>query len=380
MGKQKENIKGKEPVKMRFKKLSNGKQSIYLDCYADGKRQYEYLNLYLLPEDSASNIKKNKATMKEANATLKLRINSFMEDKSVKQNKTHNIDITLGEWMQKFYEIQKRNGIHDLLTISNATKVIHSFDDSILLKKVDKDYCLRFIDYLRNDYKSSHGKKLVPKTCSTYLGQLRTALNTAVRENIIPKNPYMLIDQIDKIKVPESKREYLTIDEVKKIMETPCYRDDLKHAYLFSCFCGLRISDIENLKWSDINLDGEQWRVTVTMQKTSTPIYLPLSKQAMKWLPERGETSGNELVFGDLPNRGRIGVHLAKWAKDAGITKSMSYHTSRHTFATMMLTLGADLYTVSKLLGHHGVRQTQIYAKIIDQKKDDAIHLADRAF
>jgi integrase len=116
------------------------------------------------------------------------------------------------------------------------------------------------------------------------------------------------------------------------------------------------------------------------MKKTTTPIYLPLSKQAMKWLPERGDASGNELVFGDLPNRGRIGVHLGKWAKDAGITKSMSYHTSRHTFATMMLTLGVDLYTVSKLLGHTKVETTQIYAKIINKKKDDAVSLIDDAF
>ena len=163
-------------------------------------------------------------------------------------------------------------------------------------------------------------------------------------------------------------------------METPCYRDDLKHAYLFSYFCGLRISDIENLKWSDINLDGEQWCVAVTIKKTTTPIYLPLSKQAMKRLPERGDASGNELVFGDLPNRGRIGAHLGKWAKDAGITKSMSYHTSRHSFATMLLTLCADLYTTSKLLGHANVKTTTIYAKIVNKKKDDAVNLVDSVF
>ena len=65
---------------------------------------------------------------------------------------------------------------------------------------------------------------------------------------------------------------------------------------------------------------------------------------------------------------------------DAGVTKHISFHTSRHSFATMMLTLGADLYTTSKLLGHSNVKTTQIYANIVDSKKVAAVHLLDKAF
>lgn len=71
---------------------------------------------------------------------------------------------------------------------------------------------------------------------------------------------------------------------------------------------------------------------------------------------------------------------LKVWAKDAGVTKHISFHTSRHSFATMMLTLGADLYTTSKLLGHSNVKTTQIYAKIVDSKKVEAVNLLDKAF
>ena len=75
-----------------------------------------------------------------------------------------------------------------------------------------------------------------------------------------------------------------------------------------------------------------------------------------------------------------INVCLKPWAVKAGITKHFTFHTARHTFATMMLTLGADLYTVSKLLGHTSVKMTQVYAKIVNKKKDDAVNLTNGLF
>lgn len=113
--------------------------------------------------------------------------------------------------------------------------------------------------------------------------------------------------------------------------------------------------------------------------KTKDPIYLPLSQQAMKWLPERGDAKDEDKVF-DLPSESRICIILDKWAKAAGITKHVTYHVSRHSFATMMLTLDVDIYTTSKLLGHKNIATTQIYAKIIDQKKDEAVNRVNDIF
>ncbi len=159
-----------------------------------------------------------------------------------------------------------------------------------------------------------------------------------------------------------------------------CPREDVKRAYLFACYCGLRLSDIYALRWRDLSKDGEQWRASVAMKKTNTPIFLPLSSQAMKWLPERGDAPDDGKVFAGLIAEPNINRVLAKWTKAAGITKKITYHTSRHTFATMMLTLGADLYTTSKLLGHSNVKTTQIYAKIVDSKKVEAVNLVDKVF
>ena len=177
--------------------------------------------------------------------------------------------------------------------------------------------------------------------------------------------------------MPESVRSYMTIEKVRALIATPVQDGRVKNAYLFSCFCGLRISDIVGLKWKNVFVDNGQYRLAVAMQKTKEPIYLPLSNEALKWTPEREDKAADDHVF-SLPSN--INQYLKPWAEAAGITKRFTFHTARHTFATMMLTLGADLYTVSKLLGHTSVRMTQVYAKIINQKKDEAVNLVNGLF
>ena len=148
----------------------------------------------------------------------------------------------------------------------------------------------------------------------------------------------------------------------------------MKQAFLFSCLCGLRVSDIRKLKWSDLQKSGERVRIEIKMQKTKEPLYLPISDEALKWLPQRGEAKDDDFIF-SLTHEGTVNNILQKWAKAAGVTKHISFHVARHTHATMMLTLGADLYTVSKLLVHKNISTTQIYDKIVDKKKEEAISL-----
>ena len=154
-----------------------------------------------------------------------------------------------------------------------------------------------------------------------------------------------------------------------------------KQAFMFSCFTGLRISDIRQLKWEDIeeytDEDGNsRYRMIKRMQKTQRIITYSLSREAVSWLPERT----GELVFDKLVCAPNLNAQIKKWAELCGITKNVSFHTARHTFATMMLTLGADIYTTSKLLGHSRISTTEIYAKIIDKKKDEAVGLIDKFF
>ena len=154
----------------------------------------------------------------------------------------------------------------------------------------------------------------------------------------------------------------------------------MKQAYLFACSCGLRLGDLLAITWKDISHDGERTILATKIHKTKRPRFRPLGKQALRWKPERKEDSkDDDLIFHDL-KANTLNEVLNEWAASAGINKNVTFHTSRHTFATTMLTLGADLYTVSKLLGHTSVRHTQIYARIVNKKKDDAVNLVDDVF
>ena len=191
-----------------------------------------------------------------------------------------------------------------------------------------------------------------------YISQLSIALNAAVRAEWLGENPFMQLSASERVKKPESKRQFLAIEEVKLLIATECRNMTVKQAYLFSCYCGLRLSDMETLRWKDIICNDGRYMIATVQQKTATPIYTPLSQNAVKWLPER----------------------KTQWVEKAGIDKKITYHTSRHTFGTMMMTVGADLYTTCKLMGHADVRTTQIYAKIVDSKKIEAVDMVDRMF
>lgn len=234
------------------------------------------------------------------------------------------------------------------------------------MKDVNKEFLLGFIDFLRNDYRTPQGKPIASYTQRSYFGIFNSALNAAVQADVIPDNPVNRLTPQERIKAPESKREYLSIDEIRTLIATECSHEIVKRAFMFSCYCGLRLSDVYALKWKDLVRDGDIWRVGIVMKKTATPNYLPLSKQATAWMPERGEAADSDNVFARLPKGQYLNDLIKAWEKKAGLSKHVTFHCARHTFATLMLTLDVDLYTTSKLLGHKNIVTTQIYAKIIE--------------
>jgi integrase len=370
----------KEPIRLRTKALSDGSQSLYLDYYIDGKRSYEFLKLYLLPGSSAKIKAQNEATMNAANTIKLQRILEYTNNKAGLKNTSIKAKQRLRDWMETFRKAQEKKGIKDKKLIHNTIHAISQYNIDIAMKDIDRNYCIGLTNFLRNEYRMANGELIKPYTAINYLACLRNALNMAVREDVIPTNPLQQLSVQDKIKAPESKREFLTIEEVQRLEATPCDHELIKSAFLFGCYCGLRISDIRRLKWSDLLKEGDSYRINIIMHKTQAPIYIPLSKKAVNWIPERKDMSEDALLFPGLPEQVSAPQYLTPWMKAAGITKPITFHSSRHSFATMMLTLDVDLYTVSKLLGHTKVETTQIYAKIINKKKDDAVSLIDAAF
>ena len=368
MAKKKQPKKAKEAIKIRFKQLANGNQSIYLDTYKDGKRQYEFLKLYIVPEiDEAARLQ-NQNTLQAATTIKSQRLIDMANDEAGITKASQRSKMLLIDWMRYYSDHKKKTGQSDAFSkqIDKAIRHLVLYKgDKVTMKDVDKAYCLGFIDYL-------NGLQMANVTTAGYFRCLNCALNMAVKEDILPYNPITKISSDQRIKIPESTREYLTVDEVKTLITSDCINEATKRAYLFSCFCGLRYSDIKALTWGDVLLDGEQYRVKIVMVKTQKTLYLPLSKEALRWMPERGNAKDTDKVF-NLPSHCYLNVVLRTWAANSGLSKHVTFHTARHTFATLELTAGAELYTVSKLLGHTQVKTTQIYAKIIDKKKDEAV-------
>lgn len=376
MARVKKLTKIKEPIRLRMKALSDGSKSLYLDIYRDGKRTYEYLKMYIIPETDNNARRQNQVTMTAANAIKSKRIIELTNGEAGIETKEK---VFLLDWMDTYKKNQEKHEKKDGNQIKVATRILKTYaGERKTLDQIDRKFCLDFIDYLFTEYRPK-GKRLSNFTLRNYYRVLNSALNAAVRAKLIVANPLNELERSEKIRLPESKRSYMSIEEVRALIATPMKNETVKSAYLFSCFCGLRVSDIVGLKWKDVFVDRGQYRLAVSMQKTKDPIYLPLSPEALKWMPERGDKTAEDRVF-DLPSPTTMNMLIKPWAKEAGIDKRFTFHTARHTFATMMLTLGADLYTTSKLLGHADVKMTQVYAKIINQKKDDAVNLVNGLF
>ena len=379
----------KEPIKLRFKQLKDGNQSIYLDCYVNGIREYKFLNLYLRPDTSRENKMWNKEQLRLANAIKAQYIIDIQNGEFgfKDRNRTRKLSfLTYCEDMAAEYEANGQTSCAVLMR--SAVKRMTAYKGkNITFNHIDKEFLIGIIEYLNSDIrdydKESKDKKRKPKPLSevykeAMFARIMVALNKAERDGIIVKNPGKDIDRKLKPHAEQKSRCYLTLDEIQKIIDTEYKPDnDIKPAFLFCCFSGLRYSDVQKLTWGEITVSPEGYaQIETNMQKTGKDITIPLSDNALKWLPERSDQPSASRIFYKLPDQvTNADVRLRTIIKKAGITKHVTFHVARHTFATLTLTYGADLYTVSKLLGHSNIRTTQIYAKIVDESKRKAVNL-----
>lgn len=379
MARPKKAPKAKEPVRIRFKRLSNGNQSIYLDIYQNGIRQYQFLKLYLIPETGESSRVQNANTLQAASAIKAQKIIELT-------NGTANMKMpprgkmSLRDWLDVWISSVNREEAPKTAALYTCFKkhLLKYAGEVFKMKDINTAFVRGFIEHLATK-PGQHGRKLSPKSQNVYFSLLNVMLNAAVRAGVIAINPVTMIDSYEKPRNPESKRDFLTVDEVKKLIVNSCDYS-IKEAFLFSCFCGLRWSDVKRLKWGNLYIDQGQQYARIEIKKTGKRLLLPLSAEAAKWMPVRGDAKNDDCIFNLMAADSTHALHLSHWAKSAGITKHVTFHVARHTFATMMLTAGADLYTTSKLLGHSNVATTQIYAKIVDSKKVEAVNLVNDIF
>lgn len=366
----------KEPVHLREKPLSSGRSSIYLEINKDGMRRYEFLKLYLTNGKSKADKQADARTWELAEAirakrVVELRnskyglsdldkgktdINAFIHDLSARKNECRKYAyLRVGEFLKDFAKRER-----------------------IEFNHIDKRFVEDFIQYLKR-YKSTkcgrntlkQSKNLSDGSIYDIVSVFSSIMNAATRSGFITINPLKLVDSSLKPKEVESQREFLTLDELKSMIETDADRYT-KTLFLFSCYTGLRYSDIIGLKWEEITGESDNLVIRKRQKKTGGAVDVPLNRMALVLLATRKSTG---LVFKKEKERIVVGYHLNKWTKAAGIKKHISFHCARHTFATLLLTKGADIYTVSKLLGHTKISTTQIYAKVVDESRRKAVEL-----
>ena len=128
--------------------------------------------------------------------------------------------MLLKDWMETFRQAQELKGVKDQKLINNTIHALTAYNINVAMRDVNRDYIIGLTNFLRNDYRSPRGKKLKDYSVLNYLGCLRNALNMAVREDVIADNPIMKLPAQDKVKAPESQREYLTVEEDQQLEAT----------------------------------------------------------------------------------------------------------------------------------------------------------------
>lgn len=356
-------------VKLR-KKAGKGKESYYLDIYHNGKRSYEFLKIYTInkpknPIERQLN-KDNKELAENIRAKREIEINSEQYNFNPKFKKKTNFFVFASHIAEKH---KGRNSYYYYKATVNHFKNFLG-TDFITIGSIDSPTISNFKEYLYND------AGLSKSTPHSYFARFKTIFKEAIKEGIILKNP---ADIVKNESLQATEKVFLTIPEIQQLASTPCKNNEVKKAFLFACNTGLRHIDVYNLTWNQIKKievnSKVNFYVETNQQKTKRPIQIKLNNTALQLIGKKRQTL-NEKVFHIYSSVGHTNQHLKVWSKTAGIDKNITFHTARHSFATILLIhkdkTKADLYIVSKLLGHTSVKHTQIYAKIVDSMTNEA--------
>lgn len=312
-------------VTLRKREYPSGKISLYLDYYPAIRdprtmkmTRREYLGIYILKNPRTTQDRKlNASKLKSAEAIRAQRELSLINEQYGFLDSTK----CKASVIEYFYSILPYHNKKWLAVYEHFYNYTHgqcTFDELTV------DFCNGFRDSLLNrNCLRSERYKLSTNSASGYWSTFRAFLKIAFKEGYLKEN---VNDFLEKIEPKETRREYLTEEELNALYNTPCDIPDLREASLFSCLSGLRLSDILQLRWGNIQEypDGG-YCVRIRTEKTETEATIPISQEAYNLCGEPSEG----LVFKNL-SRGVINYHLKHWLRSAGITKHISFHCSRH--------------------------------------------------
>jgi site-specific recombinase XerD len=347
-------------IQLREKANKDGTASLYLDIYHTGKRRYEFLQqckIKLKPKSPVDR-KTNKEARELAEQILtkrKLELEANEYDLTPKYKQ----QVDFVEFFKNFLNKYTKKDLRIVRACLNQ------FLEFLKEQQITELPARRVTEQLVHDFKNFLTEKLAGESPANYFKKFKLVLKAAIRQKIITSNPAQDISIKAKTAI---KKQILSPEEIKELAATPATNDNMKRAFIFSLFTGLRFSDVQNLKWENIDLKNNQ--LNFVQLKTSERVNLNLHPTAIKALgsPQKPD----KLVF-DLPSHNAVNKGLRHWVKKAGINKKITWHCARHSFATNIIFFGADVNTASKLLGHQSLRYTERYAHLVKSLKDRAI-------
>ena len=369
-------------ISLNKRKLKDGRISLSIEFYrgselsGNGKRRhlrsFENLDTYLYSDPkSVAEKKHNKQGLEFAENVLAIRKAEFVQGKFDIRNtaKSKRTFLKFFEELtdEKMKQDSSNNSGNWFSTFQHLKKIVSphfTFDE------IDESFIKKVRAYFDNEALTKSNIPLSQNSKYSYFNKFKAALRRAFDDG------YLSINYASKIKSfeqAESQREYLTFDELQSLAKAECKYPVLKKAFLFSCLSGLRWSDINTLIWSEVRDEGELSKVNFRQEKTDGVEYLYISKQARELLGDR--QAPQERVFRGLKYGMTYNTEIIRWCNRAAVPKHITFHSARHTNAVLLLENGADIYTVSKRLGHRELRTTQIYAKIVDSKAREAAEM-----
>jgi integrase/recombinase XerD len=369
-------------VHLRQRKQSNnGKISLYLEYYkgttktSDGKvravRDYEYLDLFLIDKPKTSADKEHNKKIYELAHSIKNKRELEIKNGLYGFTADFNVKALFLEYFSTVTENRKQsqgNAGNWKSALKHLTDFINKdYHQGLTFAEIDTRFCNAFKAYLNDRARTSAAQHLSSSSQNSYYAKFRACLRQAIKDKIILSNPS---EGVVLNRVITHKREYLTHEELQRLVKAECRYAVLKRAFLFSCLTGLRWSDVHKLLWKEVQKSEDGWRITFHQQKTQSLQYLDIPQQARDLMGDQGIPE--DRVFIGLSYSSYMNTALTQWMLRAGITKDITFHCGRHTFAVLQLEYGTDILTLRDLMGHLELKTTLIYTQIMDRKKIEA--------
>ncbi len=364
-------------VTLRSKKLAKGKLSLYLDFYPaiihpkTGKpTRREFLKLKIFENPKNEIEREHNSTQVQLAEQIRSKRLMDIRNKEYGLKEHMDLDINFYNFYASIVEDYYNNGSKGNY---HSWKSSLDYWEKYLGKSLNSKQLLpyhveKYREFLLSAKTLRNSDKLLSRnTASTYYKNFINVLKRAYKKKLLASN---LAEDAVYIKEEETYREYLTEEELKMLSQANCALPSLKRMAFFSVMTGLRFSDISSLPWKNVFHDRSQgYYIKLKEQKTGNiqNHFIPDSAHAL--LVKEGTTEGK--VFRDI-KYSQITRPLKEWLDAAEIDKKISFHNFRHTYATLQLSKGTDIYTLSKMLGHKNVTTTQIYGKVMDRQKIEA--------